>query len=261
MKMVLIMCCQILLQVFFGHKFELQYIAIWCLNALLFHIVSDCDMQILTKPFSYNMSIDSFHFFLIVEKEIRLVLFGQAGSGKSALGNMIIGSEVFSRRQTNVLSESYTKQVTKKDTKIYNRRVVVVDTPGIKTSIEFRKHMDEAFHLVQPGPHIFLLVISLDRQFYLQTIRLFEEIMLKYVVIVFTMQSNIDITLEDILNDIQGLRVYFDEFQLRHIIVKSWYRDLNDLNNSRNLEVKRLLQICERHARPEIFFKPATLNS
>uniref|UniRef100_A0A3Q2P892 Uncharacterized LOC105936689 n=1 Tax=Fundulus heteroclitus TaxID=8078 RepID=A0A3Q2P892_FUNHE len=97
--------------------------------------------------------------------ELRLVLIGRSGGGKSAAGNCILGQEVFESH-----SESFTAVTQKCDKKkamVEGRRVSVVDTPdwfnSEQTPDEVRAQISSCVALSSPGPHAFLLCVPLDQ--------------------------------------------------------------------------------------------------
>ncbi|XP_068177121.1 GTPase IMAP family member 8 [Antennarius striatus] len=97
--------------------------------------------------------------------ELRLVLLGRSGSGKSRAGNTILGREEFESRPDSLTA--ITQQCEKKKGLVEGRRVAVVDTPDWfnteKTPEEVRAQISSCVTLSSPGPHAFLLCVPLDQ--------------------------------------------------------------------------------------------------
>ncbi|XP_044044884.1 uncharacterized protein LOC122872882 isoform X2 [Siniperca chuatsi] len=97
--------------------------------------------------------------------ELRLVLLGRSGAGKSAAGNNILGQKEFESRPESLTA--ITQQCEKKKALVGGRRVAVVDTPdwfnSEQTPDEVRAQISSCVALSSPGPHAFLLCVPLDQ--------------------------------------------------------------------------------------------------
>uniref|UniRef100_A0A3B3YFH1 AIG1-type G domain-containing protein n=1 Tax=Poecilia mexicana TaxID=48701 RepID=A0A3B3YFH1_9TELE len=194
--------------------------------------------------------------FFSLPENMRIVVLGKTGAGKSSLLNTLSGENAF---EINHTAKSGTRTCEAKSKTVVGKNLLLVDTPGFfdtdRSEEDMKPEIVKCITECSPGPHAFLIVLQLGRfteqenDIVNKITQYFSEEVFRFATVVFTHGD--DLREGQKITEYLSPNVLLDELVKKcggrcHVIDnKYWKNPSGDPYRSNAYQVKEILKSVE----------------
>ncbi|XP_031440793.1 GTPase IMAP family member 7-like [Clupea harengus] len=189
--------------------------------------------------------------------ELRVVLLGKTGDGKSSTGNSILKDKLF---QVSKGTQAGTQHNEMNENDDGDRRVKVVDTPGFcnskLTEEQLTEELKASVSQCAPGPHAFIIVLRVgkytaqEKEIVSQVGKIFGKDTFSHAVVLFTHGDQLakDQTIEEFVDQSEDLKKLVQKCGGRcHVIDNKRWNEKHEYR-SNSVQLEKLLNTVEEMA-------------
>ncbi|XP_030635228.1 GTPase IMAP family member 4-like [Chanos chanos] len=193
------------------------------------------------------------------KEELKMMLLGKTGDGKSSIGNTILNKKAFIAK---TLANSVTSSCMSRSGITHGRSVTVIDTPGFfdtdRPDDELKSEIIKCITECAPGVHAFLIILTVGRyteqekEVVKKITETIGEAAFRYSVVLFTHGDQLSQgqTIENFVRESEALQELVDKCRGRcHVVDNKYWNQQKDDYRNNSVQTRKLLDTIEKMLR------------